>query len=362
VNWNGNKYRNGNKYTAGVTACYAPKAGSFIYLVPVLPRVPRHVFYGGKGGVGKTTCAAATAVGYADRGEETLVVSTDPAHSLADSLEARVGAAPREVDDGLWAAEVDPDERADRYRGAFEALFDDLSTLGLGVDDDGVDTLLDAGLAPGGDEVAALDLLAAFESDERFDRVVFDTAPTGHALRLLELPDVLSKGAKTASGVRERVGRMSDSVRSTFVPGYYYASGGDADADDGFDAIADRMSRAAAVVRDADRTAFRVVTVPETMAVHETRRLVARLRDLDVPVSTLVVNRVLEEIDEDCSRCRSRRDRQRECLEELRARFEDRAGRDADGLDVRTLPELDGEARGRPALAGLSGRLVDAAD
>ncbi len=312
--------------------------------------MPRHVFYGGKGGVGKTTCAAATALGYADQGTETLVVSTDPAHSLADSLEARVDADPREVESGLWAAEVDPDERADRYRGAFEELFDDLSTLGLGLDDGDVDTLLDAGLAPGGDEVAALDLLAEYESSDRFDRIVFDTAPTGHALRLLELPDVLSRGAETASGVRKRVKRMSDSVRSTFVPGYYYGRGGGED-DETFDDIAARMARAGEVVRDPDRTAFRVVTIPETMAIHETRRLVERLKDLDVPVTSVIVNRVLEEIDEDCSRCRSRRERQRERVTEIRARFE--------GLDVRTLPELDDEARGRPALRALSDRLVD---
>ena len=312
--------------------------------------MPRHVFYGGKGGVGKTTCAAATALGYADRGAETLVVSTDPAHSLADSLEARVGAEPREIESGLWAAEVDPDERADKYRGAFEELFDDLSTLGLGLDDRDVDTLLDAGLAPGGDEVAALDLLAEYESDDRFDRIVFDTAPTGHALRLLELPDVLSAGAETASGVRKRVKRMSDSVRSTFVPGYYYGRGG-GDGDETFDDIAARMARAGEVVRDPDRTAFRVVTIPETMAIHETRRLVERLDEIGVPVRSVVVNRVLEEIDEDCSRCRSRRERQRERVAEIQARFEE--------MDVRELPELDDEARGRPALRALSGRLVD---
>ena len=312
--------------------------------------MPRHVFYGGKGGVGKTTCAAATALGLADRDAETLVVSTDPAHSLADSLEARVGAEPREVEPGLWAAEVDPDARADRYRGAFEELFDDLSTLGLGLDDGDVDTLLDAGLAPGGDEVAALDLLAEYESDDRFDRIVFDTAPTGHALRLLELPDVLSAGAETASGVRKRVKRMSDSVRSTFVPGYYYGRGSE-DGDETFDDIAARMARAGEVVRDPDRTAFRVVTIPETMAIHETRRLVERLDEIGVPVRSVVVNRVLEEIDENCSRCRSRRERQRERVAEIRARFE--------SLDVRTLPELDDEARGRRALRALSGRLVD---
>jgi len=311
--------------------------------------VPRHVFYGGKGGVGKTTCAAATALGYAERGERTLVVSTDPAHSLADSLESGVDAEPSEIESGLWAAEVDPDERAEKYRGAFEELFDDLSTLGLGLDDGDVDALLDAGLAPGGDEVAALDLLADFESDDRFDRIVFDTAPTGHALRLLELPDVLSKGAETASGVRKRVKRMSDSVRSTFVPGYYYGRGDD--AGDEFEAIAARMARAGDVVRDPDRTAFRVVTIPETMAIHETRRLVERLDEIDVPVTSVVVNRVLEEIDEDCARCRSRRERHRERLAEIRARFED--------LDVRVLPELDDEARGRAALRALSDRLVD---
>jgi len=140
-----------------------------------------YVLYGGKGGVGKTTMAAATALASANEGTATLVVSTDPAHSLSDTLGVEVPARPAQVFDDrpLWAVEIDPDDALSQagmfgqdggFAGGMDALLG--GTAGDSADD--------AAMMPGADEAAAMQLLLEYMDDERFDRVVVDTAPTGH--------------------------------------------------------------------------------------------------------------------------------------------------------------------------------------
>jgi arsenite-transporting ATPase len=161
--------------------------------------VTRILLYGGKGGVGKTTCAAATALALADRGEHVLVVSTDPAHSLGDALGVSVGDEVTELFPRLSGVEVGPKRGQAAYRRVVEALADEFRSAGLGMDDEDMEALFGAGVLPGGDEAAALDILAEYADSERFDAVVLDTAPTGHTLRLLHLPDVLD-ASLTAAG------------------------------------------------------------------------------------------------------------------------------------------------------------------
>ena len=159
------------------------------------------VLYGGKGGVGKTTCAAAHALARSRSGARTLVVSTDPAHSLGDAFERELGPDPTAIRDSLAAVEVDPETGQEAYRGVVEALADEFRSAGLRLDDDDLKRLFEAGLIPGGDEVAALEYVARY-ADADYDTVVFDTAPTGHTLRLLDLPDVLAETLGVGSRVR----------------------------------------------------------------------------------------------------------------------------------------------------------------
>ena len=306
------------------------------------------LLYGGKGGVGKTTCAAATALALADRGERTLVVSTDPAHSLSDSFgrEDTFGPEPVEVRANLDAAEVDPAERAERYRALLEALADDVRELGVRVDSEDVERVFGAGTGPGSDELAAIDTVADF-LDAGYDHLVLDTAPTGHTLRLLSLPDILATALGTTAQLRKRLKRTADTAKS-FVVGPAAFLGRDED-EDGFEALKSRVERVGEVLRDPEYTAFRVVTTPEGMAIAETERLVADLQEMDIPVGGVVVNRVLETVEDDCSRCRTRQARHEDRVAEVRDRFPD--------IPVWVLPELDGEAQGLDALASLAERV-----
>ncbi|MFB6218429.1 MAG: ArsA family ATPase, partial [Halobacteriaceae archaeon] len=244
------------------------------------PDTPEYVLYGGKGGVGKTTMAAATALASAGDGVATLVVSTDPAHSLSDTLECDVPAEPERVreDRPLFAAEIDPDAAL-----AETGLFGEEGGLGAGLDG----LLGEEPLSmPGADEAAAMQQLLEYMDDDRFDRVVVDTAPTGHTLRLLELPEAMDSMVGRLVGLRERISGMAEAV-----PGFD-------DGEEGVEdlrTLADRIERLRATLRDPARTDFRIVLVPESMGIREAERLRARLDTFGVPVGTVVVNRVMEE-------------------------------------------------------------------
>ena len=307
----------------------------------------RFLLYGGKGGVGKTTVAAATGYRLATVGHETLVVSTDPAHSLADAVETEVGGDPTEIRSGLWGVEVDPQTGIDRYRSLFEALASEFSDAGIRMDEEEIADLFTTGVMPGSDELAAIEGMATYIESDRWDRVVFDTAPTGHTLRLLDLPSVMDRGVATAMDLRDQVRRKVNTARTMmFGP---MASRRD-DGPDDFTEMRTRMERVGTVLRDPKQTAFRVVTIPETMAVRETERLVAKLREFDVPVTTLVVNKVIEDAG-DCQRCQGKQAVQQESIAALRESLPD--------LDVWTIPDQSGEVTGISALDRVAESLVD---
>jgi arsenite-transporting ATPase len=355
--------------------------------------VTRFVLYGGKGGVGKTTCAAATGIALAEAGHETLVLSTDPAHSLADAFQVDLSGQPRRIDDHLQLAEIDPGDREEAYRSMAATFAAELREVGIRLTDGDAEDILLSGMATGGEEIAALDALAEYADGDRREYVVLDTAPTGHTLRLLDLPATLETAMETTLKLRGQVRSLADSARQMVLGPYYYAVGrnaGAGDERDEFVAFRERMERVGDLLRDPERTEFRVVTRPETMAIRETERLVARLRESDVPVRTLVVNGVLtseasegskhersecfgvlvseanegsgrdrrerpgvlEEIDERCARCRARRDAHRDRVAEIRRSFPE--------LAVLTLPELDTEVEGPGDLDPIVARLNSA--
>ncbi|MFB1066152.1 ArsA family ATPase [Natrinema sp. H-ect4] len=328
------------------------------------------ICYGGKGGVGKTTCAAATGLSLAAAGRRTLVVSTDPAHSLADSFEADIGpepteleaptllegtetAATRKPDDdrsgSLWAVEIDPETQRERYEKLARALAADLRSAGISLSDAEVEELFAGGAPAGSDEIAALDLLVEYVDSDEWDVVVFDTAPTGHTLRLFDMPGAMGRALETAQSLRGQAKRIGNAARTAVLGPMSMLGGQRDDEDESLAAFQGRLERARELLTDPERTEFRVVLIPEAMAIAESERLVARLREAGVSVERLVVNRVLEDPHEGCPRCESRRARHEERLAEIRETFP--------GLEVVTLPDLEGEAQGREPLAVIAEQL-----
>jgi arsenite-transporting ATPase len=331
---------------------------------------PEYVLYGGKGGVGKTTMAAATALSSAADGTATLVVSTDPAHSLSDTLDTDIPPRPTRIreDAPLWAAEIDPEAAMEEGmfgQGGIGAADDDeasgtapgegaplggLGELGEMLGDDAVDPLM-GGSMPGADEAAAMRQLLEYLDDPRFERVVIDTAPTGHTLRLLELPEVLDSMVGRLLSMREKFSGMMEGFKGMF------GVGGEGQDSPDLDELRDRIERLRAVLQDPSRTDFRVVMVPEEMSVVESERLVARLDEFSIPVETVVVNRVMEDLAdvadvdpawvvspnlEDCEFCQRRWDVQQRALRRASDLFR--------GHDVKRVPLLADEVRGERAL------------
>jgi arsenite-transporting ATPase len=247
--------------------------------VPAGVDAPEYVLYGGKGGVGKTTMAAATALASARGGTPTLVVSTDPAHSLSDTLGTDVPNEPAELRENLYAAEIDPE--AALADGPFGG--EGGSPLAGMLGGDAANPL--AGSMPGSDEAAAIRLLMEYLDDPRFDRVVVDTAPTGHTLRLLELPEMLDSMVGRLVTLREQMGGMVEGL----------LGGDDDEGIDGLREFADRIEELRVLLRDPAKTDFRVVMVPEELSVRESERLLDRLAEFGVPVGTVVVNRVMQD-------------------------------------------------------------------
>src|SRR4051812_22838914 len=147
---------------------------------------PRTILYTGKGGVGKTSVAAATARRIAASGSRVIVLSTDPAHSLADVLDAPVGAEPTQVGERLWAQQVQAQEELERHWSQVQGW------LGGVLADRGVDRIAaeELSVPPGGDELFSLLAIKRVWEATEWDAVIVDCAPTGETLRLLSFPDV----------------------------------------------------------------------------------------------------------------------------------------------------------------------------
>ena len=244
-------------------------------------------FLGGKGGVGKTTLAAALALRDAGRGLRTLVVSTDPAHSLGDVLDVALGDAPRAVAPGLWAAEVSGEAQARRRVARIVA--DAAESVPREVLPAVRAHLERAVTSPGTVEAALLDRLAELVAQVpgEFDRLVVDSAPTGHMLRLLTLPDLVAPWIEGLARSREQA-RDADRMFAGML-------GHRADDPDPLlerlHARRDRMAALRARLR-AD-AAVHLVVVPERLVWAETQRALAALDEAGIPLGTAVVNRVV---------------------------------------------------------------------
>lgn len=266
----------------------------------------RFFMLGGKGGVGKTSCSASLAIELGQFGFKTLVVSTDPAHSLSDSFDQDLrGGNPVEIpgtESRVWGLEIDIEAAKDELRGLGKGDngkgFDEfLDGLGLGGVADQLKNLklgeiLDTP-PPGIDEAAAIAKVVQLLKKEEysgFSRIVFDTAPTGHTLRLLTLPEFVNTSVGKILRIRQKVVGFTDSVKGIFTGGAKEDK-----TNERIERFQQSMSEARQIFRDSKQTQFIIVTIPTIMAVSESSRLAEALRREQVPVKYLLVNQILDE-------------------------------------------------------------------
>ena len=305
----------------------------------------RHVlFFGGKGGVGKTTMASAFALLSADGGARTLLVSTDPAHSTSDIFEQRLGNEPQTVVDNLWALEIDPEREVDSYIAEVKLRVADSTPPRLHKE---VERQIDiARISPGAEESALFDRFTRIleQDGEAYDRIVFDTAPTGHTLRLLSLPETMTAWITGLIAHRKKVNVLGRMWRN--VAGAAAGSHGDQD-DPVLQTLSERKRRfekARQIVTDARRTAFAFVIVPERLPILETDKAVRALDKYGIPVGGVFVNRVLPEHAEG-EFLERRRQREGTYLDDIKSRFA--------AHDLRFVPLVEDDVVGVAALRDL---------
>jgi arsenite/tail-anchored protein-transporting ATPase len=247
----------------------------------------RVVLFTGKGGVGKTTVAAATAVRAARSGHRTLVMSTDPAHSLADSFEVEIGSAPTEIVANLWAVQIDAQERLEDNWREIQDYFVQLMNWA------GTETIQAEELTviPGLDEIFALIDVKTHVESGAYDMLVVDCAPTAETLRLLSLPEIMNWYIERIFPVERRIVKTVRPMLSkmTSLP----------IAGDQVFAAVERLHRNLDAVKqiltDEHTSSVRLVVNPEKMVISEARRTYTYLGLFGYRVDAVVVNRILPE-------------------------------------------------------------------
>jgi arsenite/tail-anchored protein-transporting ATPase len=230
------------------------------YLTP--KKGTRYIFFSGKGGVGKSTMSCATALWLATSGHKTLLVTTDPAPNVGDIFAQEVGPKITRVHENLDAIEIDPDQAAEEYK---EKVLEPMKDV---LDEQTIKTTKQQMDSPCVEEVAAFDKFVEFLDDPKYDVVVFDTAPTGHTIRLLQLPqgwsEEIGRGGATCIGPSENMQGAKT-----------------------------RYDKAVAYLTDPDKTSFLFVMRPEESSLLETVRSGGELEKLGIRMAGLIVNGVL---------------------------------------------------------------------
>jgi arsenite/tail-anchored protein-transporting ATPase len=247
----------------------------------------RIVLFTGKGGVGKTTVACATALRIAASGLKTLVMSTDPAHSVADAFDIDLGSDPTEVAGNLWAEQIDPQKRLEEnWREIQDHAIAVLEWAGLGEVE-----AEELSVIPGLDELFSIADVKRHHDEGAYDVLIVDCAPTGETLRLLSLPDIIQWYMERVFPIERRVmgalRPVARGVTSLPLPG-----------DEVYSAVRrfyDRLDGVRKVLSDATTTSVRLVVNPERMVIAEARRTFTYLNLFGYRVDAIIANRLLPE-------------------------------------------------------------------
>ena len=296
----------------------------------------RVLFFGGKGGVGKTTCASAIAVIASQAGKRVLLVSTDPAHSTSDMFERPIGPEPVQLLPNLHGLEIDGEFESQRYVANVKEQIRGL--FGHHILKEATRQIDLAASMPGAEEMALFDRIGGLirGEDERFDLIVFDTAPTGHTLRLIRMPELMEAWIRALSKSRHAMLGIEQ--------------------DDSTDPVMLKLAERLENLREFRArllspriSAFVLVLVAERLPIEETARAIEQLKEAGVTIGGLVVNRVLPESSPDPF-LRSRHDQEVIYLDEIEKRFKSYAR-------VR-VPQLPSDVHGIRTLERLASHLV----
>ncbi|MGY0692162.1 ArsA family ATPase [Virgibacillus sp. FSP13] len=246
------------------------------------------VFVGGKGGVGKSTTAAAVAWKSANEAQKTLLVSTDPAHNLGDIFNQKIGGKISRISQQLSALEIDPEVETNNYiKGVKENI---KGVVHSGMMEEVHRQLDTAKASPGADEAALFDKLISIilEESENYDTIIFDTAPTGHTIRLLSLPELMGVWIE---GMLEKRKKTNENYSQLL-------NDGEPIEDPIYDVLKKRQQRfakAREMLLNPALTSFIFVLNPERLPILETEKAIKLLDRYHLHVKTLIVNKVLPE-------------------------------------------------------------------
>ncbi|HUT82059.1 MAG TPA: ArsA family ATPase [Candidatus Bathyarchaeia archaeon] len=321
----------------------------------------RYLFLGGKGGVGKTISASAISIEFARHIDRVLVVSTDPAHSLSDCFDQDLsGGDPVRIESvkgNLFGMELEAKKGYEQFKQMSQMGVPGMSDMGLPgfgdlgntstenviIEDDnddfspntdksgaspfgfnmqdalglGSELLGDDSVPPGSDEAFAFGKLLELIESSDYDLVIFDTAPTGHTLRLLALPDYLDSFIGRLIKMRLRFGNFFKSIRGIFGG----RSGKQEDNSlETMETLKKVITKARIELADDEKTEFIPVTIPTLMALYETERLINSLNEYSIPVLNLIVNQLIPP-SKDCPFCSKRYDIQEKTMMTLKQYF-----------------------------------------
>jgi arsenite-transporting ATPase len=296
------------------------------------------ILFGGKGGVGKTTCAASAGLYLANNNKSTLLISTDPAHSLSDSLGQEIGDEIRQIEgvDKLSAIEISAEKALSKFKKEYEDELRSLFDTSTYLDKEDIDSILSLPI-PGIDEVMGFKTIVDLIEEGRFDKYIVDTAPTGHALRLLTFPELLDDWIKVMAKMRWKYRYMVASFAGKYKPD---------SADDFLMSMKKTVKNIEGLLKDQNRCEFIVVAIPEDMAIKETERMVKSLNQYGLKVKQMAINNVIPETGT-CSFCRARREGQDKYIREIMNKFS--------GLKITAIPLQPHEVKGIDALKNLGG-------
>ncbi len=297
------------------------------------------ILFGGKGGVGKTSCSSASALKFAEKGRKTLLFSTDPANSLSNSWEQRFGNVPSAVNGvkNLLALEIDAEQVMEEWKKEYGEELTQLVATSTYLDEQDIGSVLSLPV-PGMDEIMGLKKIMDFMEKKEYDIYVADTAPTGHTLRLLAMPAILDRWIVAAAKMRWKYR-------------YMVARFSGKEFDDAVDRflldLKKAVKRVNAHLKDGTHTEFVVVTIAEAMGVLQTKDLVKELKENAIPSRHMIINNLAPE--NACTFCKGRREGQRRYVKEIRQEFS--------GHEITEVAQQPHEIRGRERLERLASAL-----